>query len=76
MNAAEFEDVKVYAKIAKQSQSKFIRSAIRMKIAIIKNQEHCEQGLLPFSESKSQDHDLKLQELKIISKILKKFEKK
>ena len=71
-SVAELDNIKNYAQISGQSQSEFIRTAIREKIRRIESQYEKKEinGYEKIGE------DLSLEELKKIRKVLEKLEKK
>jgi hypothetical protein len=72
-SVTELEDIKYYAQISRQTQSEFIRTAIKDKIRIIKAQSSRKD----LSELEDiQEDKLSLEELKMIRKALEKLEKK
>lgn len=69
----ELDNIKYYAQISRQSQSEFIRTAIREKIRLIKAQSS-EKGLNDLEDI--QEDKLSSDELKKIRKALERLEKK
>jgi hypothetical protein len=69
----ELDNIKHYAQISDQSQSEFIRSAIRDKIRLLEAQSNGENS----NEIKDMHKDkLSLEELETIRNILERLEKK